>query len=713
MNRDDISLYVMGEYDGDPDALEASLDEADRTALADEARLEVLLRDAGAAATFCPGCGDLAGAARCDACGAAIEPGGYVVEKVLVSNAHGRMYVARDADGKQVALKELAFVQSPSLEVVAAFEREAKFLRALEHAAIPRFVASFEEGTGVHARYYLAQELVSGSSLEGVLENHWFTEAEIRDVAKQVLAVLVYLQSLSPMVIHRDIKPANLIRRADGSIAVVDFGAAHVQGTTAGSTSIGTFGYMPIEQLAGQVDATTDGYALGASLLHLLSRQEPWRVVQSRHLDAINVSPALRAFLAKLVAPEPKDRFANAAAALVGLDAPAPVVVAKRRRYGVPVGWLRPLAFAAAAVALVGTGVGGYALLGPDRESAESHDLVEMRELVDHMCECTDVACAEHLEARMARLGGDEVWSRLRDDAEKNTMLKLGMRAKACRLMAGVPTASLVVHFRGSDTATVFADGNEVQRVRDGDNVALRAGKRKLELRAATGKRCEQTLDLEVHAKAELVCDLAALPPAEHLPAGKSVDLSFKDAPLPDLVHILAEQCGTSLVMPDYIGGKATIELKGVPCDQALEVLLESRGLWYEYHRDSNLLRIAERKHLDRERREAQDRAASGFHDDPLPGNAQTLDIDFKDAPIGDVLKMFASVAKVNIVMPDYIAGKITLRARKLDWNAGLKAILESRELWYRYRENGKVLRIAERKELDREDREARDRGER
>ena len=84
------------------------------------------------------------------------------------------------------------------------------------------------------------------------------------------------------MVIHRDIKPANLIRRADGTIALVDFGAAHVQGTTAGSTSIGTFGYMPIEQLAGIVDATTDVYALGASLLHLLTRREPWRLAQNK-----------------------------------------------------------------------------------------------------------------------------------------------------------------------------------------------------------------------------------------------------------------------------------------------------------------------------------------------------------------------------------------------------------------------------------------------
>src|SRR5258708_7367275 len=219
-------------------------------------RGKLLLRDAAAAAAFCPACRDLVRDARCDTCGAAARPGGYRVERVLVANAHGRMYVARDGDGKQVALKELAFVHAPTLDAVAAFEREAKLVRALEHPAIPRFVASFEEGAGVHARYYLAQELVAGEALDARFADHFYTEAEILDLARQVLDILVYLQSLSPMVIHRDVKPANLLRRGDGTIALVDFGAAYVQGSTAGATTIGTFGYMPVEQLAGIVDAT-------------------------------------------------------------------------------------------------------------------------------------------------------------------------------------------------------------------------------------------------------------------------------------------------------------------------------------------------------------------------------------------------------------------------------------------------------------------------
>jgi hypothetical protein len=414
MKREDLELYAMGEYDGDAAALERALaeDAAARAVVADEARFELMLRDAAAAAAFCPACDDLVRGARCDACGAAVRPGGYVVERVLVSNAHGRMYAARDADGKQVALKELAFVQSPTVEVIAAFEREVKFLRALEHPAIPRFCASFEEGSGVHARYYLAQELVAGQSLEDRLETHWFREDEIVAIARQVLDVLVYLQGLSPMVIHRDIKPANLVVRGDGAIAVVDFGAAHVQGTTAGSTTIGTFGYMPIEQLAGEVDATTDPYALGASLLHLLTRREPWRILQGGELAAmdLNVSRPLRAFLTRLVAPRPADRFASAAEARAALDRAAgggPVREALQR---VPRPRGRSWLSAVAAGAVLVTAMGGAFGVRAHRKAQRARSAeVELRmsRFRDEMCQCGDRRCIDDVSRRMtAWIGG-------------------------------------------------------------------------------------------------------------------------------------------------------------------------------------------------------------------------------------------------------------------------------------------------------------------
>ncbi|MGE0546936.1 MAG: serine/threonine protein kinase [Kofleriaceae bacterium] len=169
------------------------------------------------------------------------------------------------------------------------------------------------------------------------------------------------------MVIHRDIKPANLVRRPDGTIALVDFGAAHVQGTTAGSTTIGTFGYMPIEQLAGVVDTTTDPYALGASLLHLLTRQEPWKLLHPRSLGELNVSPALRGFIDKLLAPEPSDRYHDAQAALTALDGLHAIELRRPRK---PRRSWRPMLFAAIATVVVG-GAGIFGLQAGSDEPVE------------------------------------------------------------------------------------------------------------------------------------------------------------------------------------------------------------------------------------------------------------------------------------------------------------------------------------------------------
>src|SRR5204862_5574358 len=101
-------------------------------------------------------------------------------------------------------------------------------------------VASFHVGEGVHTRLYVAQEHIEGESLFERLRTHRFEEQEIVRIAKEVLDVLAYLQSLSPMVVHRDVKPANLIAKSDGTIALVDFGAARDSSTTIASTAAGT-----------------------------------------------------------------------------------------------------------------------------------------------------------------------------------------------------------------------------------------------------------------------------------------------------------------------------------------------------------------------------------------------------------------------------------------------------------------------------------------
>jgi serine/threonine-protein kinase len=248
------------------------------------------------------------------------------VLKEIAKGPHSRVFLA-EKDGQQVALKELLFALVPEAAQLDGFEREARLLAQLDHPSIPKLVESFREGEGVHTRLYLAQQFVKGRSLLEQMQSHRFDEREAKALASELLAVLEYLHGLSPRVIHRDLKPANVMRRDDGSLALVDFGAARdlVRGVTHGATLVGTFGYMPPEQLGGTVDVTADLYALGATLIHLLSRKSPDELLRPgmelSFDDAVNVSDGLRGWLKTLTQRERSARFQSAPQALEALDA--------------------------------------------------------------------------------------------------------------------------------------------------------------------------------------------------------------------------------------------------------------------------------------------------------------------------------------------------------------------------------------------------------
>ncbi len=301
-----------------------------------------------AAVSTCPSCSAPIGDVRCAACGAASRAGAYRVLSVLAESPHGRTYRAQGPTGV-VALKELVFALVPTAQQLDAFEREAKLLGSISHPQVPRMIESFREGDGPSLRLYLAQELVEGEPLSDRLRAGAIDEAEARAIARQLLQILGYLHEHG--IVHRDVKPANVLRRPDGTLALVDFGAARaLEGVTHGATLVGTFGYMPPEQLGGTVDATSDLYAVGATLVHLLGRKAPADILGpdlELRLDHLQVSPGLRAFLGRLTARKRASRPASAAEALRILDSPEPPARPVRARLPIVVAAAGALALAA------------------------------------------------------------------------------------------------------------------------------------------------------------------------------------------------------------------------------------------------------------------------------------------------------------------------------------------------------------------------------
>jgi protein kinase-like protein len=308
----------------------------------------------------CVACGAAVEETRCGQCGAVTRAGSYRVVSVLGQTPHSRTYVAEDASGRKVALKELLFAAVPNLQQMESFEREGRLLKELDHPRIPRFVDNFKEGEGRGTRLYLAQELVEGESLWARLHGGAFDEPQVRDAVGQVLEVLAYLHGRTPRVIHRDVKPHNLIARADGSIALVDFGAACELDArvTHQATLVGTYGYMPPDQLAGTVDPTSDLYALGATAMHLLTGRPPEKLVgEDLELGAgisLNVSSDFDKLIRKMAARNMARRFESAQAALVALKA-LPPLQARGRTRRVPRAKVAATAGIALVIAAAGT----------------------------------------------------------------------------------------------------------------------------------------------------------------------------------------------------------------------------------------------------------------------------------------------------------------------------------------------------------------------
>ena len=57
----------------------------------------------------------------------------------------------------------------------------------------------------------------------------------------------------------------------------------------------------------------------------------------------------------------------------------------------------------------------------------------------------------------------------------------------------------------------------------------------------------------------------------------------------------------------------------------------------------------------------------------------------------------------MNVVIPESIVGRVTVRLVHAPWDRVVKEILASHGLWYRYRAGGQILRVAPRKQLDAE----------
>jgi len=282
----------------------------------------------------------------CTTCGMPLMlDGRYVTTKLLGRGGFGAAFLARDRripGMRQCVVKQFqpAGNLSPTQlqQAQLMFEREAEVLAQLgnDHEQIPDLFAFFPViVNGLQAGqqdqfFYLAQEYIDGQNLEEELvQNGKFSEQQVLEVLQEILKVLKFVHDRD--IIHRDIKPSNIMRRRDGKLFLLDFGAVKqvtnaALGSAASSTGIYSMGFAPPEQMArGQVFPSTDLYSLAVTLITLLTNQEAIELFdaysnQWKWRSQVTVNPRLADILDKMLLPAPNQRFQSAQEVLDALN---------------------------------------------------------------------------------------------------------------------------------------------------------------------------------------------------------------------------------------------------------------------------------------------------------------------------------------------------------------------------------------------------------
>jgi serine/threonine protein kinase len=264
--------------------------------------------------------------------------GHFQIISELSSGGFGQTFLAEDLrlpnKPKCVAKQLKPQSNDPKIIELAGrlFEQEVVALYQLgKHPQIPTLITHFEE----NSEFYFVQEHIEGNTFERELQlGKVYNQSKVIEIVSQLLDVLSFVHKQN--VIHRDIKPANLINRiSDGKIVLIDFGAVkqvtnqtaiYPNQTPQNTIAIGSDGFMPPEQLAGQPRFSSDVYAVGMFAVQLLTQTHPTQLRQNQRTgewiwqDKTNVNPRFAEVVSQMIRYDFRQRFANAIEANYALN---------------------------------------------------------------------------------------------------------------------------------------------------------------------------------------------------------------------------------------------------------------------------------------------------------------------------------------------------------------------------------------------------------
>lgn len=200
---------------------------------------------------------------------------GYQVLRRLGGGGMSEVFLAvREHDGAQVAVKMLDTRLNKDASLLDRFIQEYALLEQINHPNVARI---YDHGfTDTHA--FITMEYFEHGDIRRRMASG-LSPFESLVIAVQVARALSQIHAQG--IVHRDVKPDNLMLRADGSVALIDFGVAkhanqNLEHTQHGEI-VGSPYYMSPEQAAGRpVSPASDIYCLGTIFFEMVTGKKPY-----------------------------------------------------------------------------------------------------------------------------------------------------------------------------------------------------------------------------------------------------------------------------------------------------------------------------------------------------------------------------------------------------------------------------------------------------
>ena len=248
---------------------------------------------------------------------------GHRCLKQLAAGGHSQVFLAESEKAGEIVVLKVFREVPDKVEAHDTFNRFLQEYELVSRIQHPNVVRIHDLGVADdHA--YIAMEYFPGGDLRTKMRDAIPIKEALAYTA-QVAQALEVIHAVG--VLHRDLKPGNVMVRADGTVALIDFGLAKLMALESEMTDTGKiFGtpyYMSPEQGHGEdVDARSDFYSLGVILYEMLMRQKPYSarsVMGVIYLHRNGPLPILHGHLKvcepivqRMLAKQPADRFQSA-----------------------------------------------------------------------------------------------------------------------------------------------------------------------------------------------------------------------------------------------------------------------------------------------------------------------------------------------------------------------------------------------------------------